>query len=200
MEARSFVVQFHGDAAEPRAESAALEQIRANAAEASVLSGCADRMSAATSPGTGLPVAAACIRQLTPATVLAFYRYNSATDSLVCEESAGDPNALLQGLVIRVGERVTGWTAANHRTSVNSHATLDLTQLADEFQPRLRSTISTPLLHGSSLLGVLTAYSTKENAFNDSHRYSFEYVASLLTRAVSSRANTSLIPFTARNT
>lgn len=63
---------------------------------------------------------------------------------------------------------------------MNSDASLDLTQIAGFFVPRLRSTISTPLVKGDSLLGVLTAYSTKRDAFDDQHRYAFEEVGTAL--------------------
>ncbi|HEY5618766.1 MAG TPA: GAF domain-containing protein, partial [Vicinamibacterales bacterium] len=69
---------------------------------------------------------------------------------------------------------------------VNSNASLDLAEIAGFFVPRLRSTISTPLVLGDTLIGVLTAYSGKQDAFDESHRYSFEKVASTLVSRVSS--------------
>jgi putative methionine-R-sulfoxide reductase with GAF domain len=92
---------------------------------------------------------------------------------------------LLGALTIRLGERVTGWTAANRRTSVNSNASLDLVEIAGFFVPRLRSTIATPLADGETLVGVLSAYSSQQNAFSESHRYAFEKVASTLVSRVS---------------
>ena len=92
---------------------------------------------------------------------------------------------MLGALTIRLGERVTGWTAANRRTSVNSNASLDLVEIAGFFVPRLRSTIATPLADGETLVGVLSAYSSKQDAFSESHRYAFEKVASTLVSRVS---------------
>ena len=41
------------------------------------------------------PVASQCLRQLTPATVFALYRYKIDDDTLRCETAAGDPHGLL---------------------------------------------------------------------------------------------------------
>lgn len=196
-EARSI---FTADLAERPASDIArpLRQIRANASETALLISCSQNMAKASSVRDALEVAAQCLRQLTPATVYALYRYDSRSDSLTCDCAVGDPHRLLDGLVIRVAERVTGWSGANRRTAVNSDASLDLAQIAQHFQPPLRSTISTPLANGERLIAVLTAYSPKDDAFNESHRYTFEQVASaFLDRISSLRPDTfnSVVPF-----
>jgi len=81
---------------------------------------------------------------------------------------------------------VTGWCGANRRTAINSDASLDLAQIAQLFQPPLHSTISAPLADGERLIAALTAYSLKEDAFTESHRYTFEQVSSALVGCVSS--------------
>lgn len=166
-------------------EESPYQQIRVNAAEAALLLECAQSVMKASSPSAVLPIAAQCLRQLTPATVYALYRYDDTGDELTCEQSIGDPHGLINGLTIRIGERVTGWTAANHRTSLNSHASLDLAQISEQFTPPLRSTISTPLLVEQQLIGTLTAYSPKESPFAESHRYAFEHVATLVAGPLS---------------
>jgi len=162
-----------------------LRQIRANASEASLLDGCSTEIAKAGSVNTSVQIAAQYLRQLTPATVYALFMYDSTADVLTCVSTSGDEQRLLGALTIRLGERVTGWTAANRRTSVNSNASLDLVEIAGFFVPRLRSTISTPLADGETLVGVLSAYSSKQDAFNESHRYAFEKVASTLVNRVS---------------
>jgi putative nucleotidyltransferase with HDIG domain len=162
-----------------------LRQIRANASEASLLDTCATAMAKAASVNASVQVAAQYLRQLTPATVYALFMYDSAADVLTCVSASGDEQRFLGALTIRLGERVTGWTAANRRTSLNSNASLDLVEIAGFFVPRLRSTIATPLADGETLVGVLSAYSSKQDAFNESHRYAFEKVASTLVSRVS---------------
>lgn len=177
---------------------APLTQIRANASEAAILDRCAKDIAKAASVASALQVTAQCLRQLTPATVYALFEYDSAGDVLTCHNAVGDEQRLLDGLTIKLGERVTGWSAANRRTSVNSNASLDLAQIAGFFAPPLKSTISTPLAEGERLIGVLTGYSLREDAFNESHRYTFEQVASaLLTRlsSLESKTSSNLVSF-----
>ena len=144
---------------------------------AALLAACVGDIATAESPSEALEATAHCLRQLTPAAVYARFVYDRGADVLTCLNAVGDKQRLLDGLNIRLGERVSGWVAANGRTAVNSDASLDLAQIAGFSTPPLRSTISAPLSKGDVLLGVLTAYSNREEAFNDGHRYTFEYLA-----------------------
>lgn len=185
-EARSIIdasgIGTSSDADKP----APLTQIRANASEVAILDHCARDLARAVSTTAALQVTAQCLRQLTPATVYALFEYDSAADVLTCHSAVGDEQRLLDGLTIKLGERVTGWSAANRRTSVNSNASLDLAQIASFFSPPLRSALSTPLAEGDRLIAVLTAYSHKAEAFSESHRYTFEQVSSALLNRISS--------------
>ena len=163
-----------------------LRQIRASANETARLIACNQNIAKAASMKEALEVAAQTFRQLLPATVYALFEYDSQSDSLVCDSAIGDPQNLLRGLTIPVGQRVTGWCGANRRAAINSDASLDLTQIAQLFQPPLRSTISAPLADSERLFAVLTAYSSKDDAFSESHRYTFEQVTSALRDRMSS--------------
>ena len=172
-----------------RAESSVsrpLQQIRTIATESALLITCSQNIAKASSVKEALEVSAQSLRQLLPATVYALFEYDSQSDSVVCHSAVGDPQNLLRGLTIPVGQRVTGWCGANRRTALNSDASLDLSQIAQLFQPPLRSTISAPLADGERLIAVLTAYSLKEDAFTESHRYTFERVSSALVGCISS--------------
>jgi putative nucleotidyltransferase with HDIG domain len=194
-EARSFIDSVAlSDDDTPRP----LRQIRANASEAMLLDICSTEIAKTGGAGAALQVAAQYLRQLTPATVYALFVYDSTGDVLRCVSASGDEQRLLDSLTIKRGERVTGWTAANHRTSVNSNASLDLAQIAGFFVPHLRSTISTPLVQGDTVIGVLTGYSSKQDAFNDGHSYAFEKVACSLASRVSShplQASSNVVSF-----
>lgn len=176
-------------------EESAFNQIRATAAESTLLVNAAEDIAAATSPGQALASAAQCLRQLLPATVFCLYRYDPADDNVKCDFVEGDPKGLLVGLSIKVGERVTGWTVANRHTSVNSHAALDLSHIAESFETPLRSTISTPMFSGSRMLGALTAYSSKTDAFVESDRYTFERIASLIATSIATPRGRALVAF-----
>jgi hypothetical protein len=181
-EARSFVDV--ADTSAPDSTSISLRQIRANASEATLLDACSREIAHAASSSAAFDLCAQYLRQLSPGTVYALFLYDSSADILKCVLTSGDTARLLDGLTIRLGERVTGWVAANRRSSLNSDATLDLVQIAGLFTPPLRSTISTPLTEGERLLGVLTAYSFKQGAFHEGHRYAFENVAAALGNKV----------------
>ena len=159
---------------------AALNEIRANASEVSILEQGAHQITTATSSDAAMDAALQTLRQLTPITTCAFYQYDQGLDRVVCQHAAGDPHNLLVGLIIHLGERVTGWCAANHKTAMNSDAYLDLTQTASRFSPALRSTICVPLLHEEQVSAVFTGYSTQESPFDERHRYVVERVANML--------------------
>ena len=182
-EARSVFGSELSDRAETKV-SRPLQHIRTIATESALLSTCSQNIAKASSVEEALQVAAQSLRQLLPATVYALFEYDSHSDSVVCHNAVGDPQNLLRGLTIPVGQRVTGWCGANRRTAVNSDASLDLVQIAQLFQPPLRSIISTPLVDDDRLVAVLTAYSLANEPFTESHRYAFEQVGStLLTKA-----------------
>jgi putative nucleotidyltransferase with HDIG domain len=162
-----------------------LERIRVNATETSVLEAYRKGMGVARSSGEALTAVAQCLRQLTAATVFAFYRYDKDLDLLTCENAVGDNRGLLEGLSIAVGTRVTGWSAATRRVSLNADASLDLAQIATHYSPPLRCTLSVPVTNGEQLIGVLTAYACREGAFQESDRYVFEQVVTELQNQIS---------------
>src|SRR5207244_10985695 len=89
----------------------------------------------------------------------------------------GEATSEVKGLRIHLGQRLSGWVAANRQTIVNSDPTLDLGEVARCVLPRLRSCLSTPLLSDDTLVGVLTLYSVTVDGFNEDHRRMVEIVA-----------------------
>jgi len=170
----------------PEPEASALNEIRTNASEVALLEQCAHQISSAPTSADAIDAAWQTLRQLTPITTCALYRYESTADQVVCQTSAGDSHNLLPGLVIRLGERVTGWCAANQKIAMNSDANLDLVQMATRFTPQLRSTICVPLINEERISAVFTGYSTQESPFEDRHRYVVERVAELLNKRLTS--------------
>jgi len=182
-EARSIVDLGRDDDAAP------LDQIRANASETAVLGSFGVDISRVTTLPAALQSAVQALRQLTPASVYAVFTYDTDADLLTSRGIWGDEQKLLEGLCIKPGERISGWVAANRRTSLNSQASLDLAKIADFYAPPLRSTLSTPLVDGDRLIGVLTAYAVRDNAFDESHQYAFEEVAALLATKMLTLSN-----------
>lgn len=171
-------------ASEP--DAAALNEIRANASEVALLEQFAQQLSRAATAVDATEAALQTLRQLTPISTCAVYRYDANLDQVICQCSAGDSHNLLPGLVIRLGERVSGWCAANQKTVMNSDAYLDLVQMASRFTPPLRSTICAPMLKDGRLTGVFTGYSSQDTPFDERHRYAVERVAELLDARLTS--------------
>jgi len=130
--------------------------------------------------------AAQCLRQLSAATIFAFFRYDRTRDLLICEDAPGDKDGLLVGLTIAMGTRVSGWSAATQRSSINANAALDLANVADFFEPPLRSVLCIPVVSAGQTLGVFTAYSHKTEAFMESQNYAFEQIATALSHRLRS--------------
>jgi putative nucleotidyltransferase with HDIG domain len=168
-----------------------LSNIRATAAQSLTLAECAREMKRCSTERELLATASQYLRLLTPATVCVFYKYMAETDTVCCTDAAGDPAGLISGLTIKVGERISGWAAANTNIIANSDATLDLVGVADRFTPPLRSAVAGPLMRESSLFGVLTVYAPDDNCFSEDHRYAFERIAAAISERLGSTVTTS---------
>jgi putative methionine-R-sulfoxide reductase with GAF domain len=157
-----------------------LRQIRVNATETSLLDSYRRLIASTRTSPEGFAAAAQCLRQISPATVFAFFRHDRNRDLVSCEHAFGDKQGLLDGLTMPVGTRVSGWSASTGRVSINATASLDLANVADFFDPPLRSVLCTPVKDGNEVVGVLTAYSHQNEAFNEGHAYAFEQIACAL--------------------
>jgi len=118
------------------------------------------------------------VRRLVPFSLLVLYAYDSETDDLEAKYAAGEAAPLVKGMRVPLGQRLTGWVGANRQKIMNSDPVLDLGELARSVDPRLRNCLSTPLLCGDSLVGVLTLYSAGPDPFTENHRRVIEVVAS----------------------
>jgi diguanylate cyclase (GGDEF)-like protein len=117
------------------------------------------------------------LRRLIPFAQSVLFLYDSAADELEAKHATGDVSSVIKGLRIPLGQRLSGWVAANRQTIVNSDPTLDLGDAARTRTPRLRSSLSTPLTCNEQLIGVLTLYSEAIDGFNEDHRRVIEVVA-----------------------
>jgi two-component system NarL family sensor kinase len=114
-----------------------------------------------------LALASSLLRDLVPGATAAWYILDAAHDRLTVVDAIGPAAAALRGLTVGVGERLTGWVAANRQVMVNSDAALDLGPHAAEIVPALASCMSAPLVTGHTLVGVLTLYAPERKAFSD---------------------------------
>ena len=167
-------------------EASPLHRIRVSATETSLLDSYGRIIAATKTRAQAVEAAAQCLRQLSAATVFAFFRYDRTRDLLVCEDAPGDKNGLLVGLTLAMGTRVSGWSAATQRTSINANAALDLANVADFFEPPLRSVFCIPVISENQTIGAFTAYSHKSEAFSESQTYAFEQIATALSHRLRS--------------
>ena len=165
---------------EEQPASSPLRRIRISASESSLLDSHRRLIAASRTSSDAFAAAAQCLRQISPATVFAFFR-RDREDHLTCEHTFGDKKGLLDGLTIPMGSRVTGWSAATRRVSINATASLDLANVADFFDPPLQSVLCIPVAHDSDVLGVMSAYSPNSSAFKETQTYAFEQIALALS-------------------
>ena len=112
------------------------------------------------------------VRHIVPNTSCAFFLNEPDTDSVAVAFVAGNASSVLQGLQIKMGERLTGWVAANHQPIVNSEAQLDLG--AEAMLAGLRYCLSLPLVADGRLLGVLSLYGAEP--FKDDQAQTLQFV------------------------
>jgi putative nucleotidyltransferase with HDIG domain len=180
-----------GDLLKAPETNTALNEIHNGAAASAALLELRQALKRARTEAEVIKAVAQLTRQVTPATVVALYRYVPEQDVLQCVCATGDPDGLLPGLEIQSGQRTTGWAAANQSTSANSSASLDLPYICNRISPPLKSTLSVPLISDKVVHGVLTLYSNLEHPFDHGHQYLCEQIAILVVDQLNNGFGTS---------
>ena len=107
------------------------------------------------------------LETMAPGTVCLLYAHVADKARLVASHvSSRDHELLLRDVSMALGDRLTGWVGANRQTILNSDPGLDLGDVADACNPRLRSCFATPLVSGDDLLGVLSIYSPDQRGLS----------------------------------
>jgi putative nucleotidyltransferase with HDIG domain len=128
------------------------------------------------------------VRRLIPSSLCVFYLYDRTSDELEARHAVGEGASLVRGIRIVLGQRLSGWVAANRQTIFNSDANLDFGGTAKSHTLRLRSCISTSLVFDDELVGVLSLYSAEVDGFADDHKRIIEAVARQIAPALKSAA------------
>lgn len=97
------------------------------------------------------------VRHIVPMASCAFFVNDPSRDVLSVKFASGEASNGLQGLEIKLGERLTGWVAENKQPIINSDAQLDLGPEAAF--AGLRFCLSLPLTKDGQLASVLSLYS-----------------------------------------
>ena len=103
---------------------------------------------------------------------------------VVAVDAFGPFAEMIRGSVVQVGERLTGWVAANRQAIVNSDAALDLDERVLNVAPQLQSCLSVPLMAGDALSAVLTLYAPERDVFTDDLGRLIQMIGPHVSRAI----------------
>ena len=167
---------------EPRV--ARFEEIAASSDEMLTLFDLAKSLTPSMGVQDGTELIAKHLRRLVPSSACVFYLYDVDADELIATHASGEHAAYIKGLRVPIGQRLSGWVAANRQTIRNSDPVLDLGESARAMNPRPRSCLSTPMLAGNTLVGVLSLYSSNKEAYSEDHQRILEVIARQVSAAI----------------
>jgi putative nucleotidyltransferase with HDIG domain len=124
------------------------------------------------------------LRSLTPAALCTLFLPEASSGELYVGHASGSGAPHVRELRMAVGERLSGWVAANRRTICNSDAALDLAAVPELNTGEFKSCLATPLVAADTLAGVLTLYAREPQAYSDSDRRIVEQIARPLAHLV----------------
>ena len=126
--------------------------------------------------GTSLGVAdtmaliASKLSNLVPFSCAALFLYDEDNETLRCRFATGTDAELIQQIVVRNGEGLTGWVARNRRPLVNARPSADFEATGMDDASTLESALVCPLLFDEKFIGALAVYHVEANFYRDDHR------------------------------
>ncbi len=124
------------------------------------------------------------VSDVVPGATGAWFVPTADRDRFVAVDAFGPAAQAVRGASVVVGERLTGWVAANRQPIMNSAANLDLGMRAEIVDPPLQTCMSVPLMAGDALVAVLSLYSHEVNAFDEDRGRLIQMVAPHLATAI----------------
>lgn len=124
------------------------------------------------------------LQRLTRASLSVVYSYDASASAIEIIQAVGHGASLVHALRIPLGQRLSGWVAANRQTICNSDPKLDFGALPGSDALDLRSSISTPVIKEGQLVAVLTLYSEESDRFRDDDRSLIEAAARTMANAL----------------
>ena len=98
----------------------------------------------------------------------AIFLVNLNQNRVLLSHAAGAYADSLEQVVIRMGEGISGWVAANNQSLTNVSPTPDFLTFPD-LQNAFKSCLSVPLAMDDRVLGVITLYSASTTGFHHDH-------------------------------
>jgi len=161
-----------------------LEDITASSGEVVALFALAHALGTQAKPAKAGSIVFAHLRRLVPHSFGVLFVYSRDRDELSAAYASGESASLLTGMTVVVGQRLSGWVAANRQTIRNSDPILDLGEVSKSISPRPRSCLSTPVTVGANLVGVLSLYSEQPDFFTEEHERLIEAVSRQVAPAI----------------
>jgi putative nucleotidyltransferase with HDIG domain len=142
-----------------------------------------------------LALATNLVRRIVPSATGGWYLKSDSGDRLIAVDAFGPAAESVRGMSIRVGDKLTGWVAANRQVIVNSDAALDLGERALCAVPALKCCLSVPLITGRTVVGVLTLYGSDREAFTEDAGRVVQMVAPQVAQALAAATERSAARF-----
>jgi hypothetical protein len=114
------------------------------------------------------------LAELVPFDAAVVFVYDPGTDELYASAAMGDHTiSNIEGVRLEPGQRLSGWVAANRRHIVNSDPAIDLNGIVDSASS-FKSCLSSPMMFGDVLYGVITLYSARPASYSDIDRLAID--------------------------
>ena len=110
------------------------------------------------------------LSNLVPFSCAALFLFDEDTDTLRCRFVTGTDADVVQQVILRTGEGMTGWVARNRRPLVNARPSADIEASGLRLSTALQSALVCPLLSNDRLIGTLTVYHLDGAFYRDDHR------------------------------
>ncbi len=171
-----------GSDAVARLAPAQLEVISATSAEDREFNELRRDLPRATSIVSAAEVLYRHLRRIAPAVTFALYIPKRESTELAVVASFGVGASAIEGLIVPIGERISGWAFAHAQPVLNSDATLELGPVAKTFSVPLRYAAAVPVVDGRAV-AVFVVFSSEP--FEKDHRRLLENAATLFVSSIS---------------
>ncbi len=121
------------------------------------------------------------LRRVIPVASLALYRPRIDANDLAVVAACGIGASALDGMVVPIAERISGWVFANAQSVLNSDAILELGPVARTLPTPLRYVAAVPVMDGQAV-AVLAVFGT--DPFDKDHRRLLENAATLFVSSL----------------
>jgi diguanylate cyclase (GGDEF)-like protein/putative nucleotidyltransferase with HDIG domain len=128
------------------------------------------------------------LRNILPSVSAAIFEPNAEGSDLVATTTAGDFAELLQGMVIRIGEGVSGRAARDQCPFLNAAAMPDVARVLDPMEHiELSAALCAPVVVRDETVAVITLYHTSYDIYQEHHLHVLTTVAGHLASALDAR-------------